>query len=58
MNQFKFCATLKVCTTLIAACLLVPAIAAAQATTPKPITHETLWMMKRVGAPAVSPDGK
>ena len=23
-----------------------------------PITHEKLWMMKRVGAPAVSPDGK
>lgn len=22
------------------------------------ITHETLWMMKRVGAPVVSPDGK
>jgi dipeptidyl aminopeptidase/acylaminoacyl peptidase len=24
----------------------------------KVITHETLWMMKRVGAPNVSPDGK
>ena len=24
----------------------------------KPITHETLWLMKRVGAPAISPDGK
>jgi dipeptidyl aminopeptidase/acylaminoacyl peptidase len=23
-----------------------------------PITHEKLWLMKRVGAPAVSPDGK
>lgn len=23
-----------------------------------PITHEALWMMKRVGAPVVSPDGK
>lgn len=23
-----------------------------------PLTHELLWMMKRVGAPAVSPDGK
>src|SRR5260370_749487 len=32
---------------------------AAQAASPlKPITHETLWMMKRVGAPVVSPDGK
>jgi dipeptidyl aminopeptidase/acylaminoacyl peptidase len=41
-----------------------PAGAAAAAQAPynaqakKPITHETLWMMKRVGAPAVSPDGK
>ncbi len=24
----------------------------------KPITHEAMWMMKRVGAPEVSPDGK
>jgi len=24
----------------------------------KPLTHETLWMMKRVGAPLPSPDGK
>jgi dipeptidyl aminopeptidase/acylaminoacyl peptidase len=24
----------------------------------KPITHETLWMMKRVGAPLVSPNGQ
>ena len=24
----------------------------------KPITHEMLWMMKRVGAPLVSPDGR
>jgi dipeptidyl aminopeptidase/acylaminoacyl peptidase len=24
----------------------------------KPITHEALWMMKRVGTPVVSPDGK
>jgi dipeptidyl aminopeptidase/acylaminoacyl peptidase len=34
---------------------------AAPAATPAartPITHEKLWMMKRVGAPAVSPDGK
>jgi dipeptidyl aminopeptidase/acylaminoacyl peptidase len=53
MNQCKYFAT------LIAACLLTPVVAAAQATTPvKPITHETLWMMKRVGTPAVSPDGK
>lgn len=23
-----------------------------------PVTHETIWLMKRVGAPAVSPDGR
>jgi dipeptidyl aminopeptidase/acylaminoacyl peptidase len=52
MNHSKLCAS------LVAASLLVPIISAAQATAPKPITHETLWMMKRVGAPVVSPDGK
>ena len=30
----------------------------AQPSAKKPITHEMLWMMKRVGVPAVSPDGK
>ena len=30
-----------------------PMVAAVQ-----PLTHEALWMMKRVGAPVVSPDGK
>jgi dipeptidyl aminopeptidase/acylaminoacyl peptidase len=24
----------------------------------KPITHETMWLMKRVGPPAISPDGQ
>lgn len=46
--------------------LLAAAIAAAGFATPEvataqakaPITHESLWMMKRVGAPIVSPDGK
>jgi dipeptidyl aminopeptidase/acylaminoacyl peptidase len=56
MNHSKFCAT------FIAACLLVPLVSTAQSTaqptSPKPITHEALWMMKRVGAPVVSPDGK
>ena len=37
-------------------CLLAAAALCAQTRTP--ITHEKLWMMKRVGAPAVSPDGK
>ena len=31
---------------------------AATAPAKAPITHESLWMMKRVGAPVVSPDGK
>ena len=32
---------------------------ATQAAPPrKPITHQALWMMKRVGTPVVSPDGK
>jgi dipeptidyl aminopeptidase/acylaminoacyl peptidase len=36
-----------------------PQVGAAQARAGKAhITHEALWMMKRVGAPIVSPDGK
>ena len=51
----------------IAACLMAPFATAvpAEAPTPSPtsppkapITHEKLWLMKRVGSPAVSPDGK
>src|SRR5882672_2702021 len=47
-----------------AAQVAAPQTAAAQAAAPQatsplaPITHQTLWMMKRVGAPIVSPDGK
>jgi dipeptidyl aminopeptidase/acylaminoacyl peptidase len=43
----------------LAFCLGV-ALAASASTPPAraPITHEKLWMMKRVGAPVVSPDGK
>ena len=42
------------------AAALAAASPAAQAEAParKPITHETLWMMKRVGAPMASPDGR
>ncbi len=51
---------------VIAAYLGVPLVAMAAATAPvpaapaakAPITHEALWMMKRVGSPVVSPDGK
>ncbi len=31
---------------------------AATAADKQPLTHETMWLMKRVGAPAISPDGK
>jgi dipeptidyl aminopeptidase/acylaminoacyl peptidase len=31
---------------------------AAQTTTKVPLSHETMWMMKRVGTPNPSPDGK
>ena len=31
---------------------------AAIAAEKQPLTHETMWLMKRVGAPAISPDGK
>jgi dipeptidyl aminopeptidase/acylaminoacyl peptidase len=33
-------------------------IATAALAQKQPLTHETMWLMKRVGAPAVSPDGK
>jgi dipeptidyl aminopeptidase/acylaminoacyl peptidase len=42
--------------TLVALCTFVLALAAAAERTP--LTHETLYLMKRVGAPAISPDGK
>jgi hypothetical protein len=49
----------KISVTLSAACLAMPFVSVAQTgAEPKPISHEALWMMKRVGAPAASPDGK
>ena len=40
-------------------CALAPAASMADDSPARnPITHETLWMMKRVGNPVVSPDGK
>ena len=49
----------RVFSVLIAAWSLGLSASAAQADSPvKPITHESLWMMKRVGTPLVSPDGK
>src|SRR5512143_835702 len=44
--------------TLLAAALVAAGLAATTASAKTLLTHETLWMMKRVGAPAVSPDGK
>src|SRR5262245_10685137 len=41
---------------LIFSLALIPTIAQSQ--TKLPLTHETMWMMKRVGAPNPSPDGK
>jgi Tol biopolymer transport system component len=39
--------------------LLMSATLCASAQTAKaPLTHESMWMMKRVGAPVPSPDGK
>src|SRR5882762_9636535 len=44
---------------VMTACVAAPLASTAQSPPPlKPITHEALWMMKRVGAPAASPDGK
>ena len=48
----------QLCAATLAACLAASLPSAAQSTAPKPITHEALWMMKRVAAPTVSPDGK
>ena len=50
---------LKVRAILIIGLLTLTPFAAAQTAKSKsPITHETMWMMKRVGAPVPSPDGK
>src|SRR4051812_49982474 len=38
-------------------CLPVQLVAQSSSS-PHTITHEDVWMMKRVGAPVVSPDGK
>src|SRR5258708_26389988 len=39
------------------ASLLIFLLSSLQAATSK-ITHESMWLMKRVGAPVASPDGK
>ena len=42
----------------LAVVLIAMAAFAAVAQTKAPLTHETMWLLKRVGAPAPSPDGK
>ncbi|MGH8204304.1 MAG: TolB family protein, partial [Steroidobacteraceae bacterium] len=42
---------------LIAAAAAWPAALSAQSS-PAPLTAEAMWELKRVGAPAISPDGK
>jgi dipeptidyl aminopeptidase/acylaminoacyl peptidase len=50
---------MKISTLLAAGALAVAGLASAEGVSAKAtLTHEALWMMKRVGAPAVSPDGK
>src|SRR5271170_4963799 len=47
------------CSLAMLACALALAASMADSSPAlKPITHETLWMMKRVGTPVASPDGK
>ncbi|HEY2676823.1 MAG TPA: S9 family peptidase [Steroidobacteraceae bacterium] len=43
---------------IAAAWLLSQGLGAQAIAQSKPITHESLWMMKRVGAPIASPDGR
>ncbi len=43
---------------LIALCLAAAAANASEAVAKRPITHEDVWLMKRVGAPVLSPDGR
>jgi dipeptidyl aminopeptidase/acylaminoacyl peptidase len=43
---------------LIAALSLAVSVATAEDAAKRPIGHEDVWLMKRVGAPALSPDGR
>ena len=61
LRQARFgsrrCAALMI--TLLTAATLVPqTILRAQSSGKKTITHELIWLMKRVGAPSPSPDGR
>ena len=51
--------SIKLSSLLIGVTLLLSAATTATSQTAKvPLTHESMWMMKRVGAPVPSPDGK
>lgn len=50
--------TLRLFVLLLAAACLPAAGLPAQETAKRAITHEDVWLMKRVGAPSPSPDGK
>jgi len=39
-------------------CLAASSLIAAEAAKRRPITHEDVWLMKRLGGPVASPDGK
>jgi dipeptidyl aminopeptidase/acylaminoacyl peptidase len=44
---------------VLAIAVMAPASAISQTASPKrPISHESMWLMKRIGAPVPSPDGK
>jgi dipeptidyl aminopeptidase/acylaminoacyl peptidase len=43
---------------LVALCLTAFAAIAQDGASRRPITHEDVWLMKRVGAPVLSPDGR
>ena len=45
------------CILLFAPLLIGPALADTPATGKRPLTVEDLWQVKRVGKPALSPDG-
>lgn len=49
---------LRRCLPVLVTLLVATVPAAAQAQTRRAITHEDLWTMPRVGAPAISPDGR
>jgi len=49
---------MKISTLLAAIAVAASGLCASAAAAKTPVTHEILWMMKRLGQPAVSPDGK